>query len=399
MSSSLPPSSDDPVTAGLARALNDAMARESAGDLDGALRIYLDIVNREPQAHEARYRAGTALLRRGDLDEAVTLLRQVVFTCPDHLAARANLGNALLLLDRLEPARDAFVAVLKAEPDNRNALYGLATILLRLDQPREAAPLTRRLLQALPNSAAALTLDADAQGPIGQVAAAIAQYRQALRIDPGYVPALSGLATILFRQSRFDEAEDYARQAARVNSKDPAPQSLLGTILLAREDWPGAIEAFTAAQTRDPADATSSINLSNAHRRSGNLAAALHHARAAWDLAPSSKAAANALGTALAACGAGKQARAVLMAQGERDQLAFKVWQDLDALERHLEEVAARAQAEAEAEAARQAAARTAQQDEAAESPAQPAADAPTQDDGTAAPHEPETLPLFPEER
>ena len=106
----------------------------------------------------------------------------MVFTCPDHLAARANLGNALLLLDRLEPARDAFVAVLKAEPDNRNALYGLATILLRLDKPREAAPLTRRLLQALPNSAAALTLDADAQGPIGQVAAAIAQYRQALQM-------------------------------------------------------------------------------------------------------------------------------------------------------------------------------------------------------------------------
>jgi septal ring factor EnvC (AmiA/AmiB activator) len=85
------------------------------------------------------------------------------------------------------------------------------------------------------------------------------------------------------------------------------------------------------------------------------------------------------------------------MAQGERDQLALKVWQDLDALERHLEEVAA--QAQAEAEAARQAAARTAQQDEAATSPAQPAADTPTQADGTAAPYEPETLPLFPEER
>jgi tetratricopeptide (TPR) repeat protein len=394
MSSSLPPSSDDPVTAGLARALNDAMARESAGDLDGALRIYLDIVNREPQAHEARYRAGTALLRRGDLDEAVTLLRQVVFTCPEHQAARANLGNALLLLDRLEPARDAFVAVLKAEPDNRNALYGLATILLRLEQPREAAPLTRRLLQALPNSAAALTLDADAQGPIGQVAAAIAQYRQALRIDPGYAPALSGLATILFRQSRFDEAEDYARQAALVNSKDPAPQSLLGTILLAREDWPGAIEAFTAAQTLDPSDAASSINLSNAHRRSGNLAAALHHARAAWDLAPSSKAAANALGTALAAAGAGTQARAVLMAQGERDRLAAKVWQDLDALERHLEEAEAGAQAERDAEA------RAAHEAQAvASQPQDPLAGDPDQHREATWSDEPETLPLFPEDR
>ncbi|WP_169391309.1 tetratricopeptide repeat protein [Stappia stellulata] len=393
MSSSLPPSSDDPAAASLARALNDAMARESAGDLDGALRVYLDIVNREPQAHEARYRAGTALLRRGDLDEAVTLLRQVVFSCPGHLAARANLGNALLLLDRLEPARDAFVAVLEGEPDNRNALYGLATILLRLDEPREAAPLTRRLLQALPTSAAALTLDADAQGPIGQVAAAIAQYRQALRLDPGYAPALSGLATILFRQSRFDEAEDYARQAAQVRPKDPVPLALLGTILQAREDWPGAIDAFSAAQALDPGDANCSINLSNAHRRSGNLAAALNHACAAWDLAPKSKAAANALGTALAACGAGTQARAVLMAQGARDQLAVKVWQDIETLGRQLEETAA---ADAAAAAAAAAADDPAPYHDSADT-AFPS-DRPAQEDGSAT-DEPETLPLFPEER
>lgn len=139
-----------------AEALAEAMALESAGDADAALRIYLALAARDPQNVDAAYRAGTALMRRGELDDAVTMLRRVVFNQPDHGPARANLGNALLLLGRDEPAREAFVAVLERSPDNRNALYGLATILIRLGRHQEAQRYSSRLLAALPDSAAAL---------------------------------------------------------------------------------------------------------------------------------------------------------------------------------------------------------------------------------------------------
>ncbi len=333
-------------------ALLAAAAREAAGDFAGALDIYRMLVARDPEDLEARYRAGTALMRKGELEEAVTLLRQVVFSQPDHRAARANLGNAFLLLGRDENAREAFQAVLELDPDNRNALYGLATILNRLGKHAEAAPHARRLLKAMPESAAALTLDADAQGPLGNVAGAIAQYRHALRLDDGYVPALKGLAAILFRQARLEEAGGVVARAIARTPSDPEILALAGTIHLAAENWSEAIEAFAAAQESEPGNAEHSIQLSHACRKSGDLAGALSHARAAWELDGESRAAGNALGTALAAAGAGLQARTVLMAAGRRDKVTASVWRDLDLLvpqlERQAREEAEQATARAE---------------------------------------------------
>lgn len=321
-------------------ALLAAATREAAGDFAGALDIYRTLVARDPDDLEARYRAGTALMRKGDLEEAVTLLRQVVFSQPEHRAARANLGNAFLLMGRDEQASETFQQVLEEDPDNRNALFGLATILNRLARHAEAAPHARRLLKAMPESAAALTLDADAQGPLGNVAGAIAQYRHALRLDAGYVPALKGLADILYRQGRLDEAREAVERAAARAPTDATILALAGTIHLAAEHWAEAIEVFAAAQESEPGNAVHSIQLSHACRKSGDLAGALSHARAAWELDGENRAAGNALGTALAAAGAGLQARSVLMAAGSRDKVTVSVWRDLDMLIPQLEQQA-----------------------------------------------------------
>lgn len=318
-------------------ALIAAAARESAGDFNGALDIYRALMTRDPEDFEARYRAGTAMMRKGDLDEAVTLLRQVVFTRPEHGPARANLGNALLLLGRYDQAREAFLAVLDFDRDNRNALYGLSTILIRSGRHAEAAPHARRLLKAMPESAAALTLDADAQAPLGNVAASIAQYRHALRLDEAYVPALKGLARILFRQARHEEALDAATHAVARGAADAEIMALLGSIHLAGERWSEAIEAFADAQELEPDNPEHPIQLSHACRKAGDLAGALSNARAAWELDADNRAAGNALGTALAAAGAGLQARSVLMAAGQRDRVPQGVWRDLDVLVPQLE--------------------------------------------------------------
>jgi tetratricopeptide (TPR) repeat protein len=339
-----------------AEALAEAMALESAGDADAALRIYLALAARDPQNVDAAYRAGTALMRRGELDDAVTMLRRVVFNQPDHGPARANLGNALLLLGRDEPAREAFVAVLERSPDNRNALYGLATILIRLGRHQEAQRYSSRLLAALPDSAAALTLDADARGASGG-ASALAQYRQALRLDPDYVPALRGLAKLLFHQSRHADAQTLVRRALAHVPDDAEFLALLGSILLASDDWSGALDAFSQARRNDPDTADHAVNMSLACRRGGDIEGAVRHARDAWQIDGESRAAANALGAALAAAGAGIQARQVLMAGGRTDRVPVGLWGELDALLDHLErEAEKRRNAEAQSAAAAHAA-------------------------------------------
>ncbi|WP_417774113.1 tetratricopeptide repeat protein [Stappia sp.] len=385
-----------PDTVGTEEALAEAIALEAAGEPESALRIYLALAARDPHDADANYRAGTALMRRGDLDDAVTLLRRVVFSRPDHAPARANLGNALLLLGRDEQAREAFIAVLKNDPDNRNALYGLATILIRLGRHAEAQKLSARLLAALPDSAAALTLDADARGSTGD-ASAVAQYRHALRLDPDYLPALKGLAGLLFHQGRTADAEAHVRHALRRAPADVETRALLGSILLAREDWPGALDALGSAHEHDPDNPEHLVNMSLACRRAGDVAGALAHARDAWQVDGGNKAAANALGAALAAAGAGIQAREVLMAGGKADHVPAGVWRDVDALVVHLRETQARAVEErARAHAASE------EDHSAPQSSAPQALDAgdtgPAPTTTPAEPDdEPDTLPLFPE--
>lgn len=396
MSSPLPYTSES-------EALEQAATHERNGDFDAALKIYLTLAQNDPEALDSKYRAGTALMRRGDLDDAVTLLRQVVFAAPDHLPARTNLGNALLLLGQSEPARDAFVAVLDLDPGNRNALFGLATILIRLGDPGRALPLTARLLQVLPDSAAALTLDADARAPHGDTAGAIAQYRHALRVDPQYLPALKGLADTLYHQNRLQEAEAYARRAIERQKDDPELLALLGAILMAREDWPAAVEALGAAFDRDSNNPAPLVQMSLACRRSGDLAGAIHHAQRAWTLAPTDKSAGNALGAALAAAGEAKGARDVLMAGGDRSRLPAHLWSGLGALQARLLEDEARVREEALQAAA------AATLDPEYSTPEQAEQDIPTakpaqaQEDGRRqstweSTGEPETLPLFPED-
>lgn len=310
----------------LDEALDQASAFERSGEFDRALAIYTSLQRRHPDNYDLKYRAGKTMLRLGQFDAAIPLLRQVLFAEPAHTAARSHLGNCLLMLGQLEAAQEAFAAVLDSTPDNRNALYGMATILLRQERHAEARPLAERLLALLPDDAAALTLVADTWSRDPQLDRAIAEYRNALRIDPSYAPALKGLAGALLHRLRHEEALHYADSALALNHKDPEAHCLRGEILLANDDHYGARESFEAALTLKPDDPAILTSLSIVARRANNLHDALRDADRAWRFDPESRAAANALGATLAAMGHQREARMVLMAGGRRDQVDEAVW-------------------------------------------------------------------------
>ncbi|MEZ5316533.1 MAG: tetratricopeptide repeat protein [Vicinamibacterales bacterium] len=66
--------------------------------------------------------------RSGDLERAVTLCRQGLEKFPDHLSGRVTLGWALLDLGRYDEARAELEQVLKRAPDNLAAIRGLAEL-------------------------------------------------------------------------------------------------------------------------------------------------------------------------------------------------------------------------------------------------------------------------------
>ena len=98
--------------------------------------------------------------RAGDLDRAVSLCREGLQKFPDHISARVTLGWALLDLGNFNEARTELEVVLRRAPDNLSAIRGLAelhdrsehTMDLPMDGPGQWPPNPESIEQLEPSA-------------------------------------------------------------------------------------------------------------------------------------------------------------------------------------------------------------------------------------------------------
>jgi Tfp pilus assembly protein PilF len=111
----------------------------------------------------AHFNYGTALAGAGRLEEAVTQYRRALALRPAYAVAHNNLGTALLQLGRLEPALASFREAARLDP--------------QLGEAHLNVGLVSRALRDFPE--------------------AVARFRRALELNPGWVIAISSLASVL----------------------------------------------------------------------------------------------------------------------------------------------------------------------------------------------------------
>jgi tetratricopeptide (TPR) repeat protein len=141
--------------------------------------------------------AGVRAVQAGDLAAAEASLSVALEYSPRFVEAWVNLGYVELARGNFEQARRDFVRA-------------------------------RELNRQIPAPLHALGVLADRQG---QGARAEAQYRAALRIDPGFAPARANLARGLFARGQYENAREQFERLAQV-----APDAL--------EGWSGQVEAL-----------------------------------------------------------------------------------------------------------------------------------------------------------
>ena len=71
--------------------------------------------------------------------------------------------------------------------------------------------------------------------------------KAALDVDPGFVPALDALASLAFRQTRYEDATRYAERALAVDTYDGTANLIAGFAAFAQDDLPTAKERLGAA--------------------------------------------------------------------------------------------------------------------------------------------------------
>jgi tetratricopeptide (TPR) repeat protein len=180
-----------------------------------------------PQSSGAALQLGRVFLKLGRHDEAVLALQRETALSPRSTEARFYLGQAYLAQGDYERAKNCFDSALEIYEDCLPAWFGLAQTYERLGDAEKSEECRARFLaldaaretrerkrfrseeteflqrEALATSLASL---ADLYNLHGNVADAEKTAREACALDPGQIDCRRGLAELLARQKRFDEA-------------------------------------------------------------------------------------------------------------------------------------------------------------------------------------------------
>jgi protein O-GlcNAc transferase len=143
---------------------------------------------------------GELKLSRLDLQGAVSVLQTAVRVDSKQSQGHNILGAALTRTGRGQEAIQQFETALQLDPGNINARYNLVFALAKSGQLAAAAGHMEKVVAAFPKDAGLHNLWGELLAQQGKNADAIAQFDQALALDPGLEAARSNRAQTLARQ-------------------------------------------------------------------------------------------------------------------------------------------------------------------------------------------------------
>lgn len=311
-----------------------------AGDLEKAAEMYLQATAVNPSNVEA-------WLALGDVDKrlkrpesvwapafriAIQLEQDYIRRAPANYRAWLNLGRAYNELEQYENAANAFKAAIPLVPANSPDEIALTWSALaetwvsagHLDQAIDALekatrlyPMNADLCAQLANAhyelGSVLSRKGDADGEIAEYREAvqinpgnaflwlplaralrergdrdgsIVAYREAIRLDPSFVSFRVLVGDLFLEKGDLESAIIECREVARVDSTASAAHNCLGLALMKKGDLDGAVAEFTKAIAYKPDQAEAYLNLGLVLEKKGNTHEALVQLRKAYQLDP-----------------------------------------------------------------------------------------------------------------
>lgn len=220
----------------------------------------------DPTQAQPHYNLGRLFERQGKFNEALTQYREALELDP-------ALEEALRAVERLQgqpaPAPGFPSAAAEQTPED----------LTKLAQELEAAwkkgdrdAARRRLKEALtgaPNAAPLLTLQAQIDEQLGNIAGAVSAMQRARTAAPTSAEIATKLALLQYRAGLFDQASLEAERALDLNPSLPVPYRILGLVMLSKQKPVEANAYFLEASRLDPKDEISKAQVAKLGRQLG----------------------------------------------------------------------------------------------------------------------------------
>jgi tetratricopeptide (TPR) repeat protein len=239
-------------TPAITQRLRQAMELHQRGDVEAAIRIYGEVLERFPDHPDVLHYLGMAHYKRGDLDRARALMRRSIELDGRRAIVHVNLGRTYLNVHEYETAAAHFRRALEVDAQDWEALHMAGRAALGL---RDTHAAVAKLEQAARRRQgwAPIELDlAHAYGAAQRHPEAVAGYERHLRSHPNDVEALGGLGFSLRAIQRPTDARRALLDATRLAPDDPRWWCDLGAIEEELGDFGAAEKCFRRALELKP---------------------------------------------------------------------------------------------------------------------------------------------------
>jgi tetratricopeptide (TPR) repeat protein len=109
-----------------------------SGEIQGAIRLFIKIINVVPDFAQAHFNLGTALNSVGKTKRAIKSLQHALKIEPDYIDAHFNLANSWRQCGNTHASVEHYLKALNLDPNHSAAATNLASAQLELGNPEEA---------------------------------------------------------------------------------------------------------------------------------------------------------------------------------------------------------------------------------------------------------------------
>ncbi|MDP6173882.1 MAG: tetratricopeptide repeat protein, partial [Rhodospirillales bacterium] len=177
--------------------LQKAIQLHNQGDLLGAIALYRDLVDAEPENADAWHLFGVAAYQHGSPDLGADLIGNAIELKPGVADYHSNLAMVQKAMGRLADSEASLDKALACNPTHAKALSNLAGLKRMAGEFEATVDLARRAVAANGDDAETHNNLGNALKDMGRPVDAIASYRRAVEIAPDFALAHWNLSLVL----------------------------------------------------------------------------------------------------------------------------------------------------------------------------------------------------------
>jgi Flp pilus assembly protein TadD len=185
--------------------LEEAVALHRAGDLEGAVARYRDLIDTHPDQAEPWHLMGVAVHQMGNSALGRSLIEAAIALDGQRAAYHSNLAQVLRALGEDGGAEASLRQAIALDPRDGKALANLASVLRAHGRFAEALDAAERAIAVAPTDAETHNNLGNARKDAGRTEAAVAAYAKAIALAPDFALAHWNLALALLALGRYPE--------------------------------------------------------------------------------------------------------------------------------------------------------------------------------------------------